>query len=288
LQRASISGDNTQCMGMMTQEMNHATAQLFYNMAAEQCCGFPEGFRLLWKTLLLKVASSNLRAAILTWIEVSFFVPEMMIYFFPIKVHHIFGEPKWLWTWHLMEESEHSWDYTSEMGKRISWFYMAFIWIVFVPFTSYVWVMSIIQGIYYGFWTFAKHPTRIVTATLFHFTVFVQVIMAMLALSFLEMVLGMRPDKIYEKCCTKCREEFAEYKHLFKITHKQSPSEPLKKLVYKGHPSRNSVLSVKAGRESLYVKVRDMMSTYGLSEQQIRRTSFTSAVEANKQNPLLE
>jgi len=288
LQRASVNGDNTRCMGMMTQEMNHASAQLFYNRAAEECCGYPEGFRLFWRTMLLKVASSNLRAAILTWIEVSFIVPQLFVHFTSLKPSDLFGEPKWLWTWHLMEESEHSWDYTREMGDRISRFYMVLIWAIFAPFTTFVWVMSLLQGFYYAFWTFVKYPTRIVTGTLFHCTVFVQMMMCMVAISFLEMVLGMRPDKINSACSQTCKEEYAEYEHLFKTTHTQIPTKPLTKVDFQGPPPRSSVMKVKAARQTLYLKVREMMTAYGLSESQIKRTSFTIAAEANKHNSHLE
>jgi len=283
LQRASVNGDNTQCMGMMSQEMNHGSAQLFYNRAAEQCCGFPEGFRLLYKTLLLKYASSNLRAAVLTWIEVCFIVPQIFVYYTSLKPSDLFGEPKWLWTWHLFEESEHAWDYTREMGSRISYFYLVLIWAIFVPFTSFVWVMSILHGFYYGFWTFVKYPSRTITATLFHCTVFFQMIMAMNVISFMEMVLGMRPDKFIPIGNQACKKEFAEYQHLFKITHTQVPSNPLSKVANEGLPPMSSVLGVKEARDGLYKKVRTSMEAHGLTDKQIKRTSFTTATEAHQQ-----
>jgi len=143
--------------------------------------------------------------------------------------------------------------------------------------------MSILHGFYYGFWTFVKHPSRIVTATLFHCTVFLQMIMAMVVISFLEMVLGMRPDEFIPIGNETCKKQFEEYKHLFKITHTQVPSSSLSAVAKDGLPPVSSVLGVKVARDGLYKKVRTSMEAHGLTDSQIRRTSFTTATEAHQQ-----
>jgi len=65
IQRAAMDGDNTACAGMMAQEMNHAIGQLFYSRTCEKRLGYPEGFRQLWKIVLLKMFSIKFKAAFL-------------------------------------------------------------------------------------------------------------------------------------------------------------------------------------------------------------------------------
>jgi len=283
LQRASFNGDNKACIGMMSQEMNHGTAQLFYSRACEKCLGFPEGFRLLWKIALIKIFPMELRAAFLLWIESTFLVVQLAVKF--LRIERIAGEPVWLYAWHIMEESEHSWDYVQETNPKIPWIYKAIIQLVSGPLVFVLWIQAILHALWYGMRTFRKHPSRLVTGLLVHM-LFLQILIFAMALSFLEMLLGMRPDEIYETASDVMRKEFEEYKHLFKITHTQTPgSTQLRKAGEM--PPRGSIVNFQTARKSLYGGVQEGMRKMGMSEKEIRRTSFAFAAEQNKYNPLL-
>eukprot|EP00495_Collosphaeridae_sp_1-RS-2012_P008364 TRINITY_DN830_c0_g1_i2.p1 TRINITY_DN830_c0_g1~~TRINITY_DN830_c0_g1_i2.p1 ORF type:complete len:304 (-),score=61.70 TRINITY_DN830_c0_g1_i2:349-1155(-) len=174
LQRAAVDGDNSLCLGMMAQEMNHGTAQLFYSRGVEKSLGYPEGYRQIWKFLLLKVIPPNLRAAFLMWFEASGIILQLMMYFLPMTFEQIVGEPAWLYTWHFMEEAEHSWDYSHEVRARLPLFDITIMWVIMVPVCLFLWVQSFLQGLWYGLPTFMKHPSRLITAPVFHLTVFLQ------------------------------------------------------------------------------------------------------------------
>jgi len=283
LQRASFSGDNTACIGMMTQEMNHGTAQLFYSRACEKCLGYPEGFRLLWKICLYQIFPMKLRAAFLLWIESTFVVVQLALKFFTVE--QIFGEPAWLWAWHFTEEAEHSWDYVQETNPKVPWIYKAVMWLIAGPLIFCLWIMAILQGIWYGKATFWKHPSRLVTSPFMHI-IYLQILLFAMSLSFLEMILGMRLDDIYEVALHGMYKRFEEYKHLFKITHTQSPgSEHLRKVGEM--PPRSSIANFQEARKSLYGEIREKMRKSGMSEKEIRRTSFALVAQENKYNPLL-
>jgi len=187
-----------------------------------------------------------------------------------------------------MEEAEHSWDYCYAVGSKLPMSYVAFTWLVGVPFCLFLWAQSILHGLWYGLPTFRKHPSRIVTATLFHVTVFLQMLIFMLSYSFLEMILGMRPDKTYADAEKGMSKHYEPYKHLFKITHKQAPlDDHIQKVINGRKTPRSSVHGVQIARKSLYEAVVREMRTNGMTEDEISRTSFTSVMKTNRYNPLL-
>lgn len=146
-QRAAVDGDNTLCLGMMAQEMNHGTAQLFYSRGVEKSLGFPEGYRTVWKLLLLKCLPNNYRAAFLMWFEACGLIIQLMIYWLPIKSEQIFGEPVWMYTWHFLEEAEHSWDYSHEVRARVPIYDITLMWIIMLPVIMFLYVQSVLHGL---------------------------------------------------------------------------------------------------------------------------------------------
>jgi len=289
LQRAAVNGDNTYCLGMMAQEMNHGIAQLFYSRGVEKSLGYPEGYRQIYKYLLLKLISSNLRAAFMTWIEACGLQIQLMVRYLPIKFENLAGEPAWVFSWHFVEEAEHSWDYSHEMKERIPTSDFFILWLVMVPICVYLWTQSILQGLWYALPTFWKHPSRIVTAPLFHITLFVQMLVFMISYSFLEMVLGMRVNNAYVDALDGMLEDYEPYKHFFKITHKQAPSDPhvLKRVLDGAVASQSSVQGVQEGRKILYRGVVRGMKYCGMTEDEIDRTSFSTVTKTDMHNPLL-
>jgi len=288
LQRAAVDGDNSLCLGMMAQEMNHGTAQLFYSRGVERSLGYPEGYRQIWKYLLLQVTPTNLRAAFLMWFEASGIILQLMMYFLPMTFEQIVGEPSWLYTWHFMEEAEHSWDYSHEVRARLPIFDITIMWIVMVPVCLFLWVQAFLQGLWYGLPTFKKHPSRLITAPVFHLTVFLQMLIFMLSYSFLEMVLGMRADKAYEWARDGMARAYEPYKHHFEITHTQAPSDDhITSVKKKGKVPRSSILGVQTARRKLYEAVLKTMKSGGMTEEQIKRTSFAHISKTNTYNPLL-
>jgi len=286
MQRASQDGNNEACIGMMTQEMNHGIAQLFYSREVEKCLGYPKGYRSLWKTILIRYLSRKWAAALLVWIEIAFMPFQLAVTFLPIKLEHLFGEPAWLWNWHFMEESEHSWEYVHETSPKIPFLYKAVTFFVVAFGILCFWVQAILQGLWYGSATFHKHPSRLITGLFMHVTFFAQCLLFAITFTLLESILGMRPDEAYQWARDGLSCEFAEYSHLFKITHTQRPGGHLIKKT-KTMPPRSSILGVQVERQRLYNKVREMMKTRGMTEKEIKRTSFGHVAEASKFNPLL-
>jgi len=285
LQRAAPDGNNMDCIGMMAQEMNHGTAQLFYSRGCEKCLGYPEGFRTLWKIVLIRMFPMKLKAAFFIWLECASMALELPLNYLPMKTEQIFGEPAWVYTWHFIEESEHGWDYVKETNPKVPWIWKAAMWLLAWPLLVCLWIQAILHALWYGMSTFRKHPSRLLTGLLVHI-IFTQFLFFAMALSFLEMILGMRPNDVYEIALNGARQQFEEFKHLFKITHTQIPgSNALKQL--QEIPPRSSIIGLRAARMTLYAEVKEGMRKNGMSEKEIKRTSFALAAEQNKYNPLL-
>jgi len=211
---------------------------------------------------------------------------HLALTFLPIKVEHIFGEPAWLWTWHFMEEAEYSWDYVQETSPKIPLIHKAVTWFVVALCMLCFWTQAILQGLWYGRATFWKHPSRLVTGLFMHATFFVQLLLFAIALTFLESLLGMRPDEAYQWARVGISREYGMYSHHFKTTHTQQTGG---QLIKKGRkmPPRDAILGVRVVRRRLYNKVREMMKTSGMTEKEIKFTSFAHVAEAAKFNPLL-
>jgi len=286
LQRASMDGNNEACVGMMTQEVNHGTGQLFYSRGVEKCLGYPVGYRTLWKIIMIRWIPREWVAAMILWIEVANMSFHLSLTLLPIKLEQILGEPIWLWTWHLMEESEHSWGYVHETGGKIPWIHKAVTWVVMAFGMLTFWTQAILQGLWYGRATFWKHPSRLVTGSFVHFAIFSQLLLFAITLAFMESLLGMRPDKAYQWSQSGISKEFETYSHLFTITHTQAPGghliEKPKKM-----PPRSSIVGVGKERQRIYSKVMEMMKSTGMTDKEIKRTSFSHVAEAPKFNPLL-
>jgi len=108
----------------------------------------------------------------------------------------------------------------------------------------------------------------------------------MITITFLEMILGMRPDETYQIVLNGMSQNFEEYRHLFKITHTQSPqANALEKV--SGVIPPDSILGMKVARATLYEKVTETMHKSGMSKKEIERTSFHMVTKTNKYNPLL-
>lgn len=287
IQRAAVDGDNTSCIGMMTQEMNHGIAQLFLSRGCEKSIGYPIGYRQLWKIVLIKIFSIKFKAAFFMWFEIFSSVFHIVYAMTPIKTKNLFGKPYWLWSYHLMEEMEHSWDFVEDIRPRLPWIYRLAWYLISFPLMIFLWTQGFLQGLWYGKETCWQNPSKLVTSVVVYFVVWIEIMLFVLALSFMEMILGMRPDQLYVRSKKGMSDDFDEFKHHFKITHTQSPEEEaLKKC--EGVPPPSSISGIKEARENLYDGVRDMMRENGQSEKEIKRTSFTMAAESNKFNPLLQ
>jgi len=270
LQRTTVNGEDTYCLGMMKQEMTHGTAQLFYSRGVEKSLGYPEGYRYIWKSLLINLLPINLRLAFVLWNGTASFIIQMVCYQLPITFEQLVGEPAWVYTWHILEEAEHDWGAVYELKRRIPWIHVFIIWALMVPANLLLWVQSILQGLWFGLPTFMKHPSRILTAPVFHMTLFFQILIFAVAYTFLDLVLGMRPDKAFAHVVEGMAKQFKPYEHLFKITHTQLPSESL---VQQKAP-RSSKVSVLNACKSLYEGVEKEMKAFGMTEEQISNIRY--------------
>merc|ERR1719233_704812 len=266
--------------------MNHGVAQLFYSRGAEKHLGYPSGYRTLWKIVLIKIFSYQLRAAFFTWFEIFSMTFHLIYTFFPsIKCEHVFGKPYWLWSYHLMEEMEHSWDSVKDIKPKVPFIYKAVWYVLTIPLMATLWTQAILQGFWYGRRTLLQHPSRLFTGLFIQCTVWIQAMFFVLAITFCEMILDMRPDSLYDIAKVGMTKDYMRFDHFFKITHTQSPFDHMNKV--EGCPPKSSVADLQKAREELYGEVTKMMREKGHSEKEIRRSSFKLAAETNKYNPML-
>ena len=109
----AFNPEDDACQGMMKQETNHGQCQLLYSKAAEEILEYPSGWRKLWKIVILDVLPLPVRQAFICWLEAGFIAMTSVLAALPGLYDRLYGEPKWVFAWHLSEEAEHCWDSVS-------------------------------------------------------------------------------------------------------------------------------------------------------------------------------
>lgn len=291
-------------VGMMAQEMNHGKVTLFYCIGAERGLGYPEGFRMLWKLLVYNCFPKGLQMAFICWIEASFIVQNRIMSLHPKLYDCAFAEgTKWVFAWHMLEETEHCWDSVQDLLETTSLPWRIVIWAVcWILLPVLMITQPLIEGFLYGWKTFKRDPMTLLKSLAFLFAMNVPMLFGLQACSFLHLILEMRPsdycyEDTYEQWEEKIYEPYAK-KH-FEIKYRQDPHHHIRRrtTLAKGRSSSSQPESanesmtqnaaeeqapaiMKAAaylarhRNELYKKMQAEMKTFGMSEEQINDTEF--------------
>mmetsp|Transcript_8541 Transcript_8541/g.14825 ORF Transcript_8541/g.14825 Transcript_8541/m.14825 type:complete len:517 (-) Transcript_8541:225-1775(-) len=255
-------GSFESCEGMMAQEMNHGKAQLLYSRNAEKNFGYPPGYRKLYKAILFSLPNA-VSLSVVACLE-SIFIPVTGIFSLqPWLFETMWGESKWLWSWHLCEESEHSWDSVPDALSRSN---ALILWIVYPIFAAFVFLvigpLSVIEGFLYHWRDLIKNPVALFFSTC-------KLMLAILFASlfvvsvFLQVLLRQRPsDESIINAAKGMREIYAtNCKDAMKTTHVQLPHKKLKNRdsasLRSLYPKTNSRGSI---RNSMYFNMASLPS----------------------------
>jgi len=229
--RAEDDCDNLLPEGMMAQEMNHGKCQILYSKAAEEQLGYPAGWRRLWKIILFDVMPLSLRRAFIAYVEAGFIVLTNFCGRCPASIDVVFAEPRWVWKWHLTEESEHCWDSVPDMMAHCGVGWRLFMWsAAWLLMALLMFPMATFEGFIYGRKTILKNPLSLPCSLVMLFLFFGPLLFLMQACIGLHIVLGMRPsDEKYHSVCKNMKDKvFSELTSQFRVTHVQRPKEHLK------------------------------------------------------------
>eukprot|EP00658_Telonema_sp_P-2_P028625 TRINITY_DN218_c0_g1_i8.p1 TRINITY_DN218_c0_g1~~TRINITY_DN218_c0_g1_i8.p1 ORF type:complete len:434 (+),score=114.14 TRINITY_DN218_c0_g1_i8:356-1657(+) len=271
-ERASEEDEHARtCEGMMKQETNHGQCQLLYSRGAEDKVGYPSGWRQLWKTVILTVFPLPLRQAFVAWLEAGFIAMTSLIATMPSLYDRLFAEPKWVFAWHLTEESEHCWDSVPDMLHRCPRSVRIVMWIAtwhLLPLQ--MGPLALLEGLAYGRHALLKSPSTFCWS-FFMWAVFLpNFFMYSEACTLLHIVCGLRPsDAAYHRTKTAFHTHiFAPYKSQFKVTHFQNPQEHLR--------SRTSSLKSAAFQVVAGIRLRNAATAVGRVRKQVYSQTIQS------------
>jgi hypothetical protein len=247
-ERADEEGDNAACEGMMAQEMNHGKCQLLYSRSAEKYLGYPAGYRRFWK-LMVYNAPMPLLQSFVAYIEASFIVLNGFLADFPFMYDCMWAQPKWVFAWHCLEETEHCWDSVQDMLGRTDFASRLIIWTLgWILLPVLMLPLALMEGLVYGHKALKSPGTLLWSFSMWLFFV-PAFLMTCQACSCLHIMLGMRPsDHAYWNSVTKVYQEiYKPYEHHFKITHSQKPDEHvIRRVSVQSMPRVSTYESIKA------------------------------------------